>query len=216
MKKLRFKTAAFAALLLASAAASYAGAGIYDSFAIVNGSFYDLGATTGLPDFQGANLGTFDISTAAQLKLGGQEKSFKNNFTDVTGHMIEYRLYSGSPTGAFTAISYGFQWNAFDSGAPGNLNNSGDQQWGTDAQGAHGSDSSVNILTGLANGTYTLEAYSQITTNGVNEAGSIANNNGGNNYKATFTVVPEPSSISMLIGSSFLGCLYLVRRRRLA
>ncbi|HRD43380.1 MAG TPA: hypothetical protein PLN30_06485, partial [Ferruginibacter sp.] len=34
--------------------------GIFESYAVVNGSWYDLQAATGNPDFNGANLGTFN------------------------------------------------------------------------------------------------------------------------------------------------------------
>lgn len=194
---------------------AFGAAGIYDPYAIVNGTFYDLGGASVNPDYQGANLGTFDPATD-QLFLGGQQKSFKNNGTDVTAHILDWRIWQGSPSGSFSQINYSFQWNQGDSGAPGNLNNPGDQQWGTDVQGANTTDDAVNILTGLANGVYTLELFSQINTNGVNADPTIYNNNGGSNFTATFTVVPEPSVVSLLAGSSVLGASFYLRRRRRA
>jgi hypothetical protein len=221
IKKQLLALALTATVLIGTQSASLASAGIYDPFVIVNSTtsggnaFYDLGATTINPDFQGASLGTFDPVTDF-LRLGGQQKSFKNNGTDVTGHFLQYRVYlTGSPTGSYTSVSYPFQWNQGDSGAPGGLGNPGDQQWGTDVQGSNGTNVlSSNLLTGLANGNYTLEAYSEITTNGVDASSSIANNNGGSNYTATFTVIPEPSTVSLLLGSSIFGGLFLLRRRR--
>ncbi|MEL6659566.1 MAG: T9SS type A sorting domain-containing protein [Bacteroidota bacterium] len=168
---------------------SFAGAGFYDSFAIANGTFYDLSAATGLDDLDGADLGTLDLTTGT-LFLGGQSKTFKNNGSDVTGVAIFYRFYQGAASGAFTQINYSFQWNQGDSGAPGGLNNSGDQQWGTDVQGANGSDGAIDILNGatLSTGTYSLEVYMRVTTNGVDAATEIFDNNSSMNYIATFEV----------------------------
>lgn len=182
---------------------SFGAAGMFDQFLIVStgtSTYYDIDAVTGNPDFQGSALGTF-LNTDT-LQLGGQGKSYKNNFTDVTGMLLSYRLYSGAPSGSFQSLNYAFQSNLV---AP------GDQQWGTDVAGANGTAFfTSNLLTGLANGTYTLELYSSITTNGVNEASTVFNNNGGNNFTATFTVIPEPSR-ALLLG---LGLFGLIMRRR--
>ena len=166
-----------------------AGAGFYDSFAIVDGNFFDLSAGTGNTDFQGANLGNIDLNTGT-LFLGGQSKTFKDESTDVTGVAIFYRFYQGAASGAFNQINYNFQWNSGDSGAPSGLPNFGDQQWGTDMQGVSGSDVAVDILNGvsLTTGTYTLEVFMRVSTNGVDAAAEIFDSNGGNNYSATFTI----------------------------
>jgi len=197
-----------AALLLTGASTSFGAAGIFDGFLFTstNGgglAFYDLGATTGNTDFQGAALGSFNPASAT-FTLGGQHKTFKNNGTDVTGSSLFYRVWltSGGASGSFTSVNMPFQLN---------LVTPGDQQWGGNVQNANPSlVQSGNVLSGLANGAYTLEAYSQITTNGVNEATTIANNNSNNNYRATFTVIPEPSAA--ILGA--VGALILLRRRR--
>jgi len=200
MKALRNALAAVLFLPLTG----FGAAGMFDQFLIVStgsSTYYDIGAVTGNPDFQGSALGTF-LNTDT-LQLGGQGKSYKNNSTDVTGMLLSYRLYSGAPSGAFQSLNYAFQSN---------LVTPGDQQWGTDVAGANGSAFfTPNLLTGLANGTYTLELYSSITTNGVNEASTVFNNNGGNNYTATFTVIPEPSRV-LLIAVGLIGLAF--RRRR--
>ncbi len=189
--------------LIATAVSSYGAAGIFDSFAIVNtasNTYYDIGATTGNPDFQGTALGTFD-ATSDNLKLGGQTKTFKNNGTDVTGAKIYYRVWSGSESGTFSNLSYAFQINI----------SGGDQQWGTDVAGSNATAFyTPNLLTGLSNGNYTLEVYTEITTNGVNAGSPIASNNSGNNFEATFTVVPEPS-VALL---SLFGLGVMAFRRR--
>lgn len=201
----------FIASMIAGSGFSHGAAGIYDSFVFTttNGAapltFYDIGAVTANPEFDGANLGVFNIGGV--LQLGGQQKSFKNGGTDVTAHNIYWRINTGS----FTSVGMPFQWNTGDLGAPSGLNNFGDQQWGGDVQGANGSlVLSTNVLSGLTPGNYTLEVYSEISTNGVNASPTIGNVNGGNNYKASFTVIPEPSAA--LLGG--IGMLALLRRRR--
>lgn len=212
MKTTRLAVLAFATLL---PVLSHGSAGMYDEFvftSINSGglNFYDSGAATVNPDFQGAVLGTFNRFSDT-LQVGAQQKSYKNNGTDVTSHSLWWRITEVG--GSFTSVSMPFQWDFGDFGAPAGLNNSGDQQWGGDTQGANGNpiEISNNVFAGLINGTYTLELYSMITTNGVNEASSIFNNNGGANYKATFTLVPEPSR-ALLLGFGFVGLV--LRRRR--
>src|SRR5262249_10820151 len=55
--------------------------GIYESYIVMNANgsgnqFYDLGATTGNPDFNNTNLGTF-CTTGSLLLAGAQNKIFK-------------------------------------------------------------------------------------------------------------------------------------------
>ncbi len=196
-------------------ALSHGAAGMYDQyvFTSLNGgalAFYDTGASSANPDFQGAVLGTFNRFTDT-LAVGGQEKSFKNNSTDVTSHSTWWRITEVG--GSFTSVSMPYQWGFPDAGRPANLNSAGDQQWGGDSQGANGNpiEISSNVFAGLLNGTYTLEVYSQITTNSVNAAPVIFTNNGGANYKASFTLVPEPSR-TMFLGLGLIGLIF--RRRR--
>lgn len=190
-------------LLIALTAGLQAGAGIFDSFGIVRtttNTYYDIGASTANADFQGANLGTFDV-TLDNLQLGGQTKTYKNDSSDVSGARIWYRIWSGSESGSFTSLTYAFQIDNVG-GVP------GDQQWGTDTGSPFYTS---NLLTGLSNGNYTLEVYTEISTNGVNAANPIAANNGGSNYEATFSVIPEPSTYALVFGG--LAALVLLRRR---
>jgi hypothetical protein len=200
------------AVSLLATGSSFGAAGIYDSFLFTTttGSapltFYDIGAVTGLTDFDGADLGDFTLGST--LQIGAQQKSYKNTGTDVTGHTLYWKVTGGS----FAGVNMPFQWNFGDAGAPGNLNNAGDQQWGGDVQGANNSlVISNNVLTGLTPGDYTLEVYTEIATNGVDASATIANNNSTANYIANFTVVPEPASAAL----GLLGATLLLRRRRI-
>ena len=145
--------------------------GIFESYAVlkINGglnTYYDLQASTTNLDFNGLDLGTF---TAGQtlVFVGGENKTWKNGGGDVTGGRIHYRVYTGTLSGIFSNIS--FNWIQ-------DLGN-GDQKWGA-------TTGTTDVLAGLPNGVYTLEVYTEADTN----LGARYSNNGGANYKATFTV----------------------------
>ncbi len=191
------------ALTLASmSSAAFGAAGIFDSylFTSTNGTapdvFYDIGATTGNDDFDGADLGSFSLGDTFQI--GGQQKSYKNTGTNVTAHTLFYSVDGG----AYQTVALNWQHD---------LATPGDQQWGGDVEGGNGTFTvSSDILSGLSAGNHTLTVYTTITTNGVDADGTIYNSNGAKNYTATFTSVPEPSSAALL----GLGGLALIMRRR--
>ncbi len=205
--KLRNLIPAFA---LVSAGTSFGAAGIYDSFLFTTTTgaapltFYDIGAVSDNTDFNGANLGSFLLG--GSLRLGGQQRSFENNSTVVTTNTIFWKVL-----GAFTGVNLPLQWTQGDVGAPVNLTTPGDKQWGGDVQGGNAAlVLSGNVLVGLPAGNYTLEVYSEINTNAVNADGTIFNSNGGNNFKASFSVIPEPTSAAL----GMMGLSLLLRRRR--
>ena len=145
--------------------------GIFESYAVLNingggNTYYDLQASTTNLDFNGLDLGTF-TNGQTLVFVGGENKTWKNGGGDVTGGRIHYRVYTGTPSGSFSNVS--FNWIQ-------NLGN-GNQKWGA-------TTGTTNVLSGLPNGEYTLEVYTEADTN----LGARYSNNGGANYKATFTV----------------------------
>ena len=90
--------------------------GIYESYAILslNGganSYYDMQATTGNPDFQGANLGSYLPVNSIVIK-GGQNKTFKCSGCDITNGNLWYSVYpTGFPTGTFVQLPMSFVSN---------------------------------------------------------------------------------------------------------
>lgn len=183
---------------------AFGAAGTYDEllwtttvspFAYGTSTFREIDSDTanlfGAVEFDGANLGTFTVG--AEVYLTGQQKSYKNNGTDVSAHTLFWSLDGGATS---STLGYGFQ---ADLGG-------GNQRWGADNTGGLTS----NILSGLTPGSYTLSVWSTITTNGTDAATTIFNNKGGINYNANFTVVPEPASA----GLGLIGTLLLLRRRR--
>ncbi len=172
----------------------YGGAGYFDSFTIVDSTYYDLGAATSNNDFNGFTLGEFAIGDS--LDIGGQIKTYKYGGTDVTGASLYYSLHEIGTTPSFTNLGYSWQANLFVAG---------DQQWGST------SDSTVTLSDA---GNYELSIYVAVDTNGFEADNTIYDNNFGSNYTALLTVVPEPSSFA-LIGSLFaLGSVVLRRKVR--
>ena len=173
------KLYALLAAILCFSASSFSQSGIFESYAIldINGggnTYYDMQATTANPDFQGASLGTFNSSNSLVVK-GGQNKTFKCAPCDITNGNFYYRVWltSAGPSGSFTNISESFLAN-LGTGCGGN-----DQSW-------EGTSGATNILTGLTPGNYTLEVYSAADYQGCG-TGTNFSNNGGANYRATFT-----------------------------
>jgi hypothetical protein len=146
-------------------------------------------------DSSNPSLGTFDPFTGDTLTLdGGEMLTFKNGGSNVSGADMFYSINGG----AFQDATLAFNQD--------NVNGStGDQRWYSDTA------ADANLLSGLSNGTYTLAVYFRDSNS---DDGNDYVSNGGNNFNATFTVVPEPSTDMMLLTSLVGGSFYLVRRRR--
>ena len=199
IKKLALTLVCAAAFVAASAQAT---TGVFGGYIVldINGTgdqFFKLENPddTTTQTFNGRDLGTFDPAVNSLFFSGGEALTFKNSGGDVTGATIFYRVFlSGNPDGSFNGLNLPFAENIGDNG---------DQKW----QSLAAND---NLLFNLAPGNYTLQTYVQADTN----EGTRTLNNGGADYAASFTVVPEPSSLSLLAGPAILGAWFYVRRRR--
>jgi len=155
----------------------------------------DGGGVSTWQDGSNPSLGTFDITNGDTLTLdGGEMLTFKNGGSNVSGADMFYSINGGSFQDATLAF------NEDNVGS-----STGDQRWYSDTA------ANANVLSGLSNGTYTLSVYFRDSNS---DDGNDYISNGGNNFNATFTVVPEPSSLMMLLGSSVFGSFYLLRRKR--
>jgi len=143
---------------------SFGASGIFDAYAIysLNGG---ANTYTQAPAF---NNMIFDNPTSLMLN-GGQNKTFKNGSSNVTGGGLQYRIYNS--TGTPPSFTYGgaFSFKTDDGG--------GNQTW-------EKADANINILSGLTPGIYTIELYFEAYTSDGNQY----YNNGGANYKATVIV----------------------------
>ncbi|MBU3714067.1 MAG: T9SS type A sorting domain-containing protein [Ferruginibacter sp.] len=164
---------------LVSAAFAQGFGDIFQSYLIVNrgtgNEFFDLKASTSNPDFSGS-LGTFNLSQTLKLN-GAQNKTFKCNSLDITGGSLLYRVYPSSQTpGSFIGVSLGFSSN--DAGAGSGCQNQTWQASGVD----------IDLLNGLCDGEYVIEVYTTANYTDIGGSGTFFANDGGANYKATFTV----------------------------
>ncbi len=201
---------------LLSAGSAFGASGIFGSYINVTSSnlsggvpvWYDAqvpggGRASDPTDFNGLSFGNYNPSAGGVLNLTGAEiLTYKNGGSNVTGSSISYRVYlTGSPTGSFNTIGVNWTSNATFADAAGtSYSGSGDQKWSSIS-------SSANLLTGLSNGNYTVEVFLAATSSD----GTHYSSNGGSNYKATFSVVPEPTSAML----GLLGTALLFRRRRI-
>ncbi len=155
----------------------------------------------GTPSSPVLNLGTFNPGAGDTLTLLG-------------GAMLSYQG-GGATVGSAVYINYAIdavggpfaQWagNGLLALNESNVNGAtGDMRWSNESL-------NVNLLTGLAPGTYVLESYGYANST----VGDQYVSNGGGNYGATFTVsaVPEPSTLA-LAGLAGVAMTFLFRRRK--
>jgi hypothetical protein len=158
-----------------------------------------LPVTLNTTGFNGLNLGTFNPGAGDTLTfIGGEALTFKNGLaTDLTGNDVTSATINYEVDGSgFTGFGLAFNEN---------LANPGDQRWAS-------TTGAVNLLSGLSAGPHTLTFFASGTNNSDPPLG-IFDSNGGANYTASFTVVPEPATI-LLVGPTMLAGLFYIRRRR--
>ena len=187
--------------------AAYGFFGTNGSFAIINsngtGNTYfhlDSGANAA---FDGTFFGTFNTLLGDTLVLnGGEVQTYENSGDSVTDPAsLFYRVYeTGSPAGSFTGITLG---NLSFPGSPGD-------------EKRDNTSANVNLLSALPDGNYTLEVYASAAVDWNGQLGGAAEDtiyasNGGSNYKATFSIIPEPSI--PVLAALGLGTLFARRRK---
>ncbi len=192
-----------AAAALVTASTSFGATGIFGSYIQIfttTNTVYKGESYGSVASIDGANLGTFNISDNLGLAQS-QINTFKYDTSDVTGGQMQYRVYlTSGVAGSFNTVTYGFQNNAtFTNLAGSSVTGGGDQAWGN--------TTSIDLMALTSgNGNYTLEVFFKATTN----EGDRFSNNGGSNFKANFTVVPEPGTAAL----GLVGTALLLRRRR--
>jgi hypothetical protein len=175
-------------------------ASFYKSSIILNtgsgNTYYDAGAATGNSDFNGNNLGIYSC-TGTLILSGGEAEISKGGGCDVSSSKLAYRIYLlGSTTfPEFSEIDLPLSQD-FGTCFSGNSC----QSWAKTNAG-------VNLLSGLANGHYKIEAYFVGSTQFCT-VGLFFDNNLNNNYSATFTIsnpitiTTNPSSSTVCFGSN--------------
>jgi hypothetical protein len=179
--KQRFLPSVFAFfLVLGLSTRAHANFAIYESYVILGGTYYDLFATTGNPDFSGANLGSF--TTGATLTFtGGQIKTFKESRNSCNSNVCGGNIYwtvklsGATQNNGSEVLGYNSGFGNQNSGAC-SVNQQWDQTVGT-----------TNLLSGLGAGAYTLEVF--CTATGSSTSNSLCDEiPAQSTLTATFTV----------------------------
>ncbi len=182
--------------LLAATAVSHASLSfVGNSYAIISANgggntYYDVsnqGNDNSTPNYVGQ---TFTIGLGQSLLLGGQTQTYPGGFG--TTAWMGYRLLQGA-----TVISENDNINL--SYLQTANNNDYWQQLATTG--------GINLNSGLSINTYTLEVWF-----GASNGNTLFDSNGGANYSATISVVPEPV-YPALIGFALVTGLVQVARR---
>jgi len=202
---------------------------IVDSYVILNAvsagatnaglKYYDVKRDSGSvnPDFNNSNLGTFNI-LSTPVTVGGITYA-GDSLLQLKGAEIKTTASGGDYQNAsnFGRMFYAITpsninptvFTRFDLGFRGEAPSYPNYKW--DTTGA-----SVNLFSFVSTpGTYRLTVYFDSNGswwNGTQNFFGITDNNGGSNYSATFSVIPEPSS-SLLMGLG-LASLVALRLRR--
>ena len=152
--------------------------------------------------FPNANLGTYVQNSNSLILRGAELKTFKVSASNVCSARLNYRVFSGTPSGTFQVMD--LPWfsncgvtNQFDIGS--GPCNSGDQKWQrVVADGTTTPYSPVN-LTAYPPGNYTIQVYYDIfgsaSSTSLCDENVLIDNNGAY-YSATFTIQATPAYAS--------------------
>ncbi|MCC5844877.1 MAG: PEP-CTERM sorting domain-containing protein [Verrucomicrobia bacterium] len=154
------------------------------------------------PSFS-VNLGEFDLSTDSLILNGFEINTFNADGDNITNAILWYRVTKdGDTPGSFSSIELT---------SPNSISGN-DKFWQI-------TNANSNLLSGLDIGDYSLDVYfrhNATFTGGGGGTFEMGNWSPSNNPTATFTVIPEPSSIIMmgLAGLAAGGLTVLKRRKR--
>jgi gliding motility-associated-like protein len=167
-------------------------------------SFLNTTGSIGSSNFNNANLGVYTQNSGNLILSGAQVNTSHDPLTsNVCGVHLYYNVHlQSSPAGAFTSVVLPLSEvcngsNQFPS--DGSSCSPGDQKWKL--------ASNIN-LTGFGPGNYVLEVYYDVQTNNSQPApaacgSTLLINNGGNNYKAFFSI--QSPNLSSTNPSSCFG-----------
>ena len=151
----------------------FSASGIFDRGVIVQtGSFSFLNGAA----FDTTNFGEL-TSGSIFLLHGGQLKTYKNGSDDITGAAMYYRIYVQGTSSLPSFDTIYLPWKEDVISPLGSI----DQTW-------EKNDLNINILNGLTDGHYIIEIYYEAFYTDPNGANIHVDNNGGGNYKATFSI----------------------------
>lgn len=172
---------------------------LYEATLLGDSRHAPLGASPTLDTtgFDSVNLGTFDTTNPGDTLVlnGGGILTFKNGTDDVTGASVTYFI------DGILQSSIGLGFNEDNVSG-----NTGDQRW-------YNESASINLLSGLSNGAHTISVFFEAPFTFDGGGGTHVENNGGANFTADFTVVPEPSAFALIAGLLGLGYIGVSRRR---
>jgi gliding motility-associated-like protein len=147
--------------------------------------------------FPNANLGTYVQGSNALILRGAEVKTFKSASSNVCSANLNYRVFSGTPSGTFNIMTLPFFDNCGSGSFPisGGPCNTGDQKWQrVVADGTTVPYSPVD-LTAYPPGNYTIQVYYDISGSSTSTSACDENiliDNNGAYYTATFTIQAQP------------------------
>lgn len=149
-----------------------AGGGIWEYYLHINSIWYgNQGSNIPL---NGAVLSNNIILNSSTLTIDTRGiNTWQDNGCNVTSAHFNYRIFKqgDTPPSSFTVVNLTYQ------------SQGGNNKYWND------NGPVIDLLQGITeSGTYVFEVYFDAPTNGTNCAGTLYDNNGGSNYKATFIV----------------------------